>query len=145
MYPRTNYEMTEADLKTLLEAMQPVSAIMLQCGSVSSVQERANAAWAVLGKKMGFDPMTVQPAGRDPRFFTAIPAVVELPSVELPKAQAMTIVGLELTKGFDGYWLSFKTKSGNASSIHIDNNFNGKGIGDSAVRQWAREQEPINN
>lgn len=69
---RTNYEMTAADLETLLSAMKPLPAIMLQCGPAASVQERANAAWAALGKRMNFDPMTVQPTGRGDRFFSAI-------------------------------------------------------------------------
>ena len=37
-----------------------------------SPQENANRAWAKLGKKMGFDSMTVMP-GKEPRFFTAVP------------------------------------------------------------------------
>lgn len=69
---RTNYEMTAADLQTLLDAMKPVPMIALQCGTPPSVQENANAAWARLGKKMGFDPMTVQPTGRGDRFFSAV-------------------------------------------------------------------------
>lgn len=72
---RQNYEMTESDLATLLAAMKPVQAIALNCGPMQSVQENANAAWARLGKKMGFDPMTVQPTGRGDRFFSAEPAI----------------------------------------------------------------------
>lgn len=70
---RKNYEMTEADLAALLAAMKPVPAIALNCGSPQSVQERANAAWARLGKAMGFDPMTVRPTGMGDRFFSAEP------------------------------------------------------------------------
>ena len=69
---RTNFEMTEDDLADLLKAMRPVPMIALQCGTPRSVQENANAAWAGLGKKMGFDPMTVQPTGQGDRFFTAV-------------------------------------------------------------------------
>lgn len=72
MSQRVNFEMTADDLATLLESMKPVPAIMLQCGPSSSAQERANAAWAKLGSKMGFDPMTVEPMGRGDRFFSAI-------------------------------------------------------------------------
>jgi hypothetical protein len=68
---RTNYEMTTDDLAALLEAMKPVPMIMLQCGTPRSVQENANAAWARLGEKMGFDPLTVRPNGRGDRFFFA--------------------------------------------------------------------------
>ena len=68
---RTNYEMTDSDLAALLEAMKPVPMTMLQCGTPRSVQENANAAWARLGERMGFDPMTVRPTGKGDRFFSA--------------------------------------------------------------------------
>lgn len=74
MRPRTNYEMTQADLDAILDACKPIPMIMLHIGGFEiSQQERANDAWAALGKKMGFDYMTVQPGSGD-RFFTAIPA-----------------------------------------------------------------------
>ena len=79
MYPRTNYEMTEKDLKTLLHSIQPVPMIMLNIGGGGrSQQDRANDAWESLGRKMGFDHMTVQPSGKGDRFFTAIPSETEL-------------------------------------------------------------------
>lgn len=75
MYPRTEYEMTEADMNELLEAMKPVPMIMLQCGTPPSQQENANNAWAALGRKMGFDGDTVQPVrGKGSRFFSAVPS-----------------------------------------------------------------------
>lgn len=77
MYPRTNYEMTEADLEKILDACKPVPMIMLQCGPGRSQQERANDAWAELGGRMGFDHMTVLPTGRGDRFFTAVPSETE--------------------------------------------------------------------
>ncbi len=77
MYPRTNYEMTEADLEKILDACKPVPMIMLQCGAPRSPQDRANDAWAELGNRMGFDAMTVQPAPGGNRFFTAIPSETE--------------------------------------------------------------------
>ena len=55
---KTDYEMSEADLQALLDSMRPVPMIALQCGTPPSVQENANAAWARLGAKMGFDPPT---------------------------------------------------------------------------------------
>lgn len=67
----TNFEMAQADLETLLEAMKPVPLIMLQCGTPRSAQENANAAWARLGEKMGFNPLTVRPNGKGDRFFSA--------------------------------------------------------------------------
>lgn len=82
MYPRTNYEMAEADLKSILDACKPVPMIMLQCGAPRSPQERANDAWSALGAKMGFDYMTVQPTGKGDRFFTAVPSETEQHRVE---------------------------------------------------------------
>lgn len=70
---RIDYVMSEEDLDQLLNAMKPVPMIMLQCGTPPSVQERANRAWAVLGEKMGFDPMTVRPNGKGDRYFSAVP------------------------------------------------------------------------
>lgn len=82
MYPRTNYEMTEADLQELLAAMKSVPVMMIGGSTGPSQQENANAAWARLGAKMGFDPMTVQPiSGKGNRFFSAIPS-------ETPEARA---------------------------------------------------------
>lgn len=78
MYPRTEYEMTQADLDTLMEAFKAVPMIMLQCGNPPSQQENANRAWDALGKKMGFDGSTVRPIdGKGSRFFTAIPSETE--------------------------------------------------------------------
>lgn len=69
---RTDYEMTADDLANLLDSMRPVPMILLQCGAPRSVQESANAAWARLGERMGFDPMTVAPNGKGDRFFSAV-------------------------------------------------------------------------
>lgn len=78
MYPRTNYEMTEADLVKLLDAMKPVPLIMLHIGGgPRSQQDRANDAWAELGSRMGFDYMTVKPSAKGDRFFTAVPSETE--------------------------------------------------------------------
>lgn len=74
---RKSFEMTEADLEKLLDAMKPAPAIMLQTGMPSSQQENANRAWCELGDRMGFDGMTVAPDGRGNRFFTAIPAPIK--------------------------------------------------------------------
>lgn len=74
----TEFEMTEADFEELLGAMKPEPLIMLQCGEPASLQERANAAWARLGAKMGFDPMTVRSSRPgQPRFFYATLRVLE--------------------------------------------------------------------
>jgi hypothetical protein len=78
MYPRTNYEMTEADLQEILDACKPVPAMMIGGTLPSSPQENANNAWRRLGGKMGFDHMTVQPiGGKGNRFFSAVPTEPE--------------------------------------------------------------------
>jgi hypothetical protein len=76
MYPRTEYEMTQADLEELLAVMKPVPVMMIGGYSTSETQQRAaNAAWQNLGVKMGFDHMTVRPVdGKGQRFFSAIPS-----------------------------------------------------------------------
>ena len=76
-YPRTNYEMTQADLDAILEACKPTPVMFLSGGQPmgGSPQENANRAWAALGEKMGFDAMTVQPiSGKGHRFFSAVPS-----------------------------------------------------------------------
>jgi hypothetical protein len=72
MTARREFEMTDADLKGLLEACRSVPLIALQCGMPSSPQENANRAWCALGDRMGFDGMTVEPSSKGQRFFTAV-------------------------------------------------------------------------
>ena len=83
MYPRTNYEMTQADLDALLDACKPVPYMVIGGRAPASPQENANRAWARLGEKMGFDPMSVQPvSGQSNRFFTAVPNETETQRIE---------------------------------------------------------------
>ena len=85
MYPRTNYEMTEEDLKTLLDACKPTPVMYLSGGVPmgGTPQENANAAWTLLGTKMGFESKTVKPIqGKGPRFFTAVPSETETARTE---------------------------------------------------------------
>ncbi|WP_089177182.1 hypothetical protein [Bosea sp. AS-1] len=70
---RRDYEMTEADLKGLLDAMKPVPYIIVGGMRPASQQENANAAWEALGNRMGFEHMTVRPNGKGDRFFSAEP------------------------------------------------------------------------
>ncbi len=71
---KQEFEMTEEQQKKLLESMQPVPMIMLQCGNPPSQQESANRAWERLGKEMGFQHMTVTPCSdKGGRFFRALP------------------------------------------------------------------------
>lgn len=75
MYPRTNYEMTEEDLQNLLSACKPVTAMLIGGYAPRSPQENANAAWAALGTKMGFDSTTVEPRqGMSTHHFSAVPS-----------------------------------------------------------------------
>jgi len=75
MYPRRNYEMTKENLAKLLSACKPTPVMMIGGTTGRSPQENANSAWKVLGIKMGFDPMTVQPIrGKGMEFFTAVPS-----------------------------------------------------------------------
>lgn len=71
---RREFEMSEDDLKALLDAGKPVPAMYLTGGQpmFGTPQENANRAWQRLGEKLGFQHMTVQPiAGKDHRFFSA--------------------------------------------------------------------------
>jgi hypothetical protein len=78
MYPRTNYEMSEADLEAILDACKSVPVMKIGNYTPSSPQENANRAWGELGEKMGFDHMTVQPIpGKGNRFFSAVPSETE--------------------------------------------------------------------
>ncbi len=101
MYPRTNYEMTEADLDALLKACDPVPYMIVGGMEPSSPQENANRAWAALGAKMGFDSMSVEPiSGKGMRFFTAVPTENEAQKVarlanEAAAKRAQDILDLE--------------------------------------------------
>ena len=70
---RKEYEMTQADLDKILEACKPVPYMVVGGVPPRSPQENANAAWAELGSRMGFDHMTVLPTGRGIRCFYAVP------------------------------------------------------------------------
>lgn len=75
MYPTVNYEMSETQLKTLLDACKATPVIKIGNSWGSSPQENANRAWEALGKEMGFDHMTVKPiSGKGTRFFSATPS-----------------------------------------------------------------------
>lgn len=89
MYPRTEYEMTEVDLKELLAEMKPTPLMLIGGSTGPSQQENANRAWAALGKRMGFDGATVRPVqGKGNRSFTAIPSETETARAERLAAEA---------------------------------------------------------
>lgn len=71
----TEFEMSEEQLTTLLDACKPTPRMYLEGGEpmCGTPQENANRAWAALGEELGFKPMTVNPvAGKGQRFFTAV-------------------------------------------------------------------------
>ena len=73
------YEMTDDDLKEILAACKPTPCILVGDYMPATPQENANRAWQELGKRMGFDHMTVRPInGKDPQFFTAVPNETEI-------------------------------------------------------------------
>jgi hypothetical protein len=66
--------MTDDDLAELLLAGRPTPAVFLSGGipMFGTPQENANAAWERLGKKMGFNPFTVEfVPGKGQRCFSA--------------------------------------------------------------------------
>lgn len=69
---RREYKLTEEQLATILDACKPVVCIKVGNSSPRSPQEKANAAWAAMGKELGFYHMTVKPvSGKGLHFFTA--------------------------------------------------------------------------
>lgn len=69
------YEMTEDQLKELMDASKPTPVMYLSGGQpmFNSPQENANYAWEKLGKELGFKHMTVSPSGKGDRIFNAEP------------------------------------------------------------------------
>lgn len=73
--------MTETELAELLDACKPTPAMWGSGGAkmFPTPQENATRAWAKLGDKYGFDPMTCEPVpGKSQRVFTAIPVAKEV-------------------------------------------------------------------
>lgn len=69
---RQEYEMSEEDEKDLLKACKPVLYMVFGGIPPHTPQENANTAWKTLGRKLGFDGMTVKPIlGKGSRFFAA--------------------------------------------------------------------------
>lgn len=76
---RKEFTMSEEQLEKLLDACKPVPYMVVGGIAPLSQQERANAAWASLGREMGFDAMSVRPVpGKSMKVFTA--EVVEVPT-----------------------------------------------------------------
>lgn len=87
-YPRVNYEMTEEELKELLDACKPTPCMKIGSYYSRTPQENANTAWQKLGEKHGFDFTTVRPVqGKGNRFFSAVPTETELQREERIKQE----------------------------------------------------------
>lgn len=72
MKVRRALQLTQAELKTLLEATRPMPYMVVGGYPPISQQTRANDAWRALGRKRGFDWETVRPvAGEDQTWFSA--------------------------------------------------------------------------
>lgn len=72
---RQEFEMSNEQLKELLDACKPTPVMYLSAGKpmFNTPQENANYAWEKLGKELGFEYMTVQPNGKGDKYFTAEP------------------------------------------------------------------------
>lgn len=74
MQDRREFEMTESDLKELLEACRPVPYMVFGGRPPSSPAENASRVWDRLGVRLGFVRQTARPIdGKGQRFFTAVP------------------------------------------------------------------------
>lgn len=75
MNARREFEMSEEQFATLLEACRPTPAIVIGGVMPAYPQQNANAAWRHLGNEMGFEWSTVQATtGKGDRVFTACPS-----------------------------------------------------------------------
>lgn len=79
MSKREEFEMSEDQLRVVLDACKPTPAMWGSDGVpfFGTPQENANRAWQALGEKLGFDYMTVEPTSKGDRFFTAEPIQVD--------------------------------------------------------------------
>lgn len=79
MSKRREFELSHEQLIALKElSRQPYIVVNGMPPTHAHPQARVNAAWAALGRKMGFDHPSVQPVpGKAERFFTAIEIEVE--------------------------------------------------------------------
>ena len=71
---RKEYELTEEELESVLEASKPVPVMYLSGGQpmFRTPQQNANSAWRKLAEKYGFVWDTVEPiTGKEQRFVTA--------------------------------------------------------------------------
>ena len=66
------FELTDEQLKTLMDACKPVPYMVFGGREPRSPQENANDAWRELGRELGFDYLSVCPIrGKSNKFFRA--------------------------------------------------------------------------
>lgn len=70
---KKEFEMSEEQFKTIIEASKPVPYMVFGGMEPSSPQENANRAWRNLANELGFVWDSVEPSSKGARFFTAIP------------------------------------------------------------------------
>lgn len=73
MSERKEFEMTEDEHATLLEACRPMPYMVFGGMEPPTTQEMANHAWESLGRSRGFEWRTVEAVpGKSNYFFTAV-------------------------------------------------------------------------
>ena len=81
---RKEFEMDDKQFKRILDACKPIPYLVFGGVEPRSPQDNANAAWAAIGKELGFEPLTVKAIeGKDMKFFTA-EAIEEKPVEKAP-------------------------------------------------------------
>jgi hypothetical protein len=93
---RREFEMTEDDLKELLEASKPVPYMVFGGVEPQSPRENAHAVWRVLGDRIGFAWKTVKPSAGGQRFFSAEPSEDLPPLTGLVRSQRAALAELEV-------------------------------------------------
>ena len=69
---RKEFEMDDKQLKRILAACKPVPYLVIGGVEPRTPQENANAAWAEIGRELGFEPLTVKAIeGKEMKFITA--------------------------------------------------------------------------
>lgn len=68
---RKEFEMTDEELKNILEACKPVRYTVMGGHVPTSPQENANKAWQALAHKRGFVWNSARPSDKGNKFFTA--------------------------------------------------------------------------
>ena len=81
---RKEFEMDDKQFKRIIDASKPTSYLVIGGAVPRTPQENANAAWAALGKELGFEPLTVKMIeGKETKIFTA-EAIEEKPVEKTP-------------------------------------------------------------